>query len=31
MQIGTFTLLKAFNLLIDLLIKLIKQGKETAD
>ena len=31
MQIRTFTLLKVFNLLIDLLIQLIKQGKETAE
>ena len=29
MQNPTFTLLKVFNLLIDLLIQLIKQGKET--
>ena len=30
MQIRTFTLLKVFNLLIDLLTQLIKQDKETA-
>ena len=29
-QQRTFTLLKVFNLLIDVLIQLIKQGKETA-
>ena len=31
MQICTFTLLKVFNLLTDLLIQLIKQGKEIAE
>ena len=30
-QIRTSTLLKVFNLLIDLLIQLIKQDKETAE
>ena len=31
MQILTFTLLKVFNLLIDILIQLIKHGKEIAE